>query len=391
MRRRSIQVGAGLAAVFVAGPIALTGCDGGSSSSKVVGPVKTAQPVKCDAEPFGPITRCKNFYTAYWPTLKANMDALYKHALETDGGQLVVWDWYELSPDLIKAFTKRFPGIKVKTRGLNYNLSSAIISAKATGARNTDVVSGSITSITAMYDQGFWEKVDWTKFGVPKEWFDIGAPELLPDSINGPLVAYNTAKVKSVPTSWTDFLAPQWNGKIAMSDYEAQDFSGYGMKYGKDKMVQLIKDLKGRAGLTVTNNPGTLLANGDKPVMINGPLFDPNPKLAVSPVDTENMYVQFSGVNKYGSNKPAAELFLLWNAYDPDWLRTRMTDKRFLTLQTPFPGLPESVFQPSSGVLKRNQAALFTAVRNGWTIFETQANRDKYNELIKAADDAMGK
>lgn len=385
-RCRSVK---GLAAVAAAA-LMLAGCGSSSGDAKVAGPAKTQGVTKCQASKFGPITRCDNFYKDYWPTLNTNLNALYKQALATDGGKLVVWDWYELSPQLISAFTKRFPGIKIKTRGLTYNLSSAIISAKATGARNTDVVSGSITSMTQMYDQGFWEKVDWTKYGVPKEWFNLGAPELLPDSFNGTLVSYNTSKVQNAPTSWDDYLKPEWAGKTAMASYESQDFTGYGMKYGKDKMVQLIKNLKSQGKLTVTDNPGPLLSGGDKPVMFNGPQFDPNPKLAVTAVQTENAYAQFSGVNKYGTNKPAAELFLLWNAYDPDWLKQRMTDKHLITLQTPFPGLPQSVFDQGTGVLARNRKALFDAVDKGWAIFETQANRDQYNALIKAASAALG-
>ncbi|NUR86167.1 MAG: hypothetical protein HOY71_18970 [Nonomuraea sp.] len=368
--------------------LAAAGCgEGTTQQSAVAGPAKTQAATVCKAVKLGPVTRCENFYTDYWPTLNANLDALYKQAKQIDGGRLVVWDWYELSPDVIKAFTTRFPGLKVKTRGLTYNLSSAIISAQATGERNTDVVSGSITSITAMYDQGYWEKVDWTRFGVPKEWLTVGAPEMLPDSLNGPLVRYNTKKVDKVPDTWDAFTSPEWNGKLTMAGYDSQVFTGSGMTSGADKMVQLIKDLK--PAMTLTDNPTPLLAGGDKPVQFGGPLYDANPNLAVAPVQTENMYLQFSGVNAYGTNKPAAQLFLLWNAYDPDWLKTRMTDKRFLTEQTPFPGLPKSVFDQASPLVKRNQDALFQAIDKGWAIFETRDNRDQYNKLIKAAQSAI--
>lgn len=373
-------------AVLTAAGLMTSACGSTGTTSTVAGPAKTqAAATACKAAKLGPVTRCENFYTDYWPTLNANLNALYEEARKTDGGRLVVWDWYELSPDTIKAFTTRFPGLTVKTRGLTYNLSSAIISAKATGERNTDLVSGSITSITAMYDQGFWEKVDWTKFGVPKEWLTVGAPELLPDSVNGPLVKYNTTKVKSVPDTWEAFLSPEWKGKLAMASYDSQVFTGYGMKYGKDKMVKLIKDLP----LTLTDNPLSLLSGGDKPAVFGGPLYDANPDLAVSPIQTENMYLQFSGVNVDGKNKPAAQLFALWNAYDPDWLKLRMTDKRFTTEQTPFPGLPSTVFDQANPLIKRNQSAFFDAIGKGWALFETQANRDQYNDLIKAAQEAI--
>ena len=164
-------------------------------------PQNTAAASSSPATPsqWGPVTRCENFYDDYWPVIDEKLDALYEEAKKTDGGRLVIWDWYEQSPDVVAAFNERFPDIKVVSRGLTYNLSSAIISAKASGERNTDIVSGSITSMTAMYDQGFWQDVDWTTYGVPKEFFTIGAPELLPDSWNGSLLQYNTDEIATVP------------------------------------------------------------------------------------------------------------------------------------------------------------------------------------------------
>jgi putative spermidine/putrescine transport system substrate-binding protein len=344
----------------------------------------------CDAVKLGPITRCENFYEDYWPTIDENLDKLYEKAKTTDGGKLVVWDWYELSPDVQKAFNARFPGLKISTKGLTYNLSSAIISADASGSRNTDVVSGSITSMTAMYDEGFWEKVDWTKYGVPKEFLGIGSPELLPDSLNGALIHLNTDKAPSEPTSLDDFLAPEWKGKLAMASFEAQDFTGYGMANGKDKMVQLIKDLKGN-DLTLTDDPGSLLSSGDKAANLATQLYNPNPALKPLPFESANTYVQFSGINKAGKNKYAAMLFELWNAYDPDWLEQRLTDEKFASSALPYPGLPAATFDQSKGLIKQNQDAWFAAIDKDWAIFETQENRDEFNDLIAAANDTLNK
>ncbi len=334
-------------------------------------------------------TRCSNFYTDYWPTINAHLDELYQQAKAADGGRLVVWDWYELGPDVIAQFNKRFPDIKIETRGLTYNLSSAIISAKSTGTRNTDVVSGSITSMAAMYDAGFWDKVDWTTLGVPAEFLTIGAPELMPDSVNGALLQYNTTKVPTVPDSLDGLLDAKYKGQISVANYNAGVFSGYGKKYGQDKMVDLIKKLKSSGNMSVVDDTSTPLSSGDIPIAINQTLFNPNPDLKVSAFDATNVFGQFSGVNTEAANKAGAELWVLWNAFDPDWLHERMTNEKFATSQVPFAGLPQSVFDEATGLAKTNTSAVLGALSDGKAQTETQATRDEWNGLIKAADDAL--
>jgi hypothetical protein len=75
-------------------------------------------------------------------------------------------------------------------------------------------------------------------------------------------------------------------------------------------------------------DPDTLLSSGDDPVEFGGQLFDPNPVLQVAPIKYVNMYLQFIGVNSDTSNVPGAELFSLWAAYDPTWLKMALTGHR---------------------------------------------------------------
>lgn len=378
----------GIISLVAAGMLALSACStgAGSAAPTAVDPTGTVD-AKCDAVKIGAITRCENFYKDYWPSIDKQLDALYTQAKDTDGGRLVIWDWYELSPDVIAAFNKRFPGIKIETRGLQYNLSSAIISAKATGARNTDVVSGSITSMTAMYDAGFWEKVDWTKFGVPKEFFQLGAPELLPDSINGSLMQYNSSSVSSPPTSLDGLLDAQYNGKFSVASYNAIVFSGYGMANGKDKMVDLIGKLKSN-GMKLLDDQSAPLSSGDVPIALNQTLFNPNPVLKVQPFTDDGVFAQFSGVNTDAKNKPGAMLWVLWNAYDPDWIKARMTDDKYSGTQVPYAGLPTATFDEATGLMKTNADALLAGLKNGAGT-ETQATRDEWNAMINAADKAL--
>lgn len=384
-----------LIALTVVALLAVAACSSSGSGNKGnIAPVAqkpAAKKVTCQASKIGPFTRCSNFYKDYWPTINANLNKLYQQAKKTDGGRLVDWDWYQLSPAVIAAFNKRFPDIKIATRGLTYNVSTAIITAKKTGARNSDIVSGSITSMQAMYDQGYWAKIDWTKYGVPKQFLTVGGANtgLLPDSFNGYLLSYNSSKVKSVPSNLNDLTAPKWKGKLAINNYDAQFFTGYGLKFGTAKMVALIKKLKSSGNLTVVNDTSSMLSTGDKPVALGGQQFSSNPAIKVAPFDYDDLFAQFSGLNTDASNRPAAILFELWNAYDPTWLKERMTNPKFATSSMPFPGLPASVFDQARGTIKKNIDAWLTALNGSTGQYETQSDRNKLLALSKAADKAL--
>lgn len=374
-----------LTAAFV---LALSGCaaESGPAGGEELKGDAAAQ--TCDAVEVGVFTRCENFYEDYWPEIDRQLDKLYEQAKQTDGGKLVIWDWYELSPDIIAKFNERFPDITIETQGMTYNLSSGIISAKATGSRNTDVVSGSITSMSAMYDEGFWEKIDWTSYGVPEEFLTIGAPELMPDSINGTLMQYNTDKVAEVPASLDGLLAPEYEGKVSVAGYNAVVFAGYGMAEGEEAMLKLIDDLTSSGTMSLLEDQGAPLSSGDVPIALNQTLFNPNPVLKVAPFEHSGVFAQFSGVNSDAKNKPGAILWTLWNAFDPDWIEARMTQEDFSSTQVPFAGLPTSTFESATGLMKTNADALLLGLDNG-SLTETQKTRDEWQALINAADKAL--
>ncbi|WP_404433824.1 ABC transporter substrate-binding protein [Microbacterium lacus] len=341
----------------------------------------------CDAVEVGGFTRCENFYEDFWPEIDRQMDALYEQALAIDGGRLVVWDWYELAPEVIAQFNSRYPELTIETRGLTYNLPSAIISADATGARNTDIISGSLVSAAAMTDEGYWAEVDWTEYGVPEEFLSIGAPEMLPDSINGSLMQVNVDKIEA-PGALEGLLAPEFNGKVSIASYNPIVFAGYGMANGEEAMVDLIGELKSSGALQVLEDQNSPLSSGDVPIALNQTLFNPNPSLAAVPFEDGAVFAQFSGVNADAENIPGGMLWTLWNAYDPDWLELRMTDEQFSTTQVPYPGLPTSLFEKATGLMKTNADALLLGLENGASI-ETQATRDEWIAMTTAADAAL--
>ncbi|MFD4423101.1 ABC transporter substrate-binding protein [Agromyces sp. NPDC058484] len=378
----------GLIALSAAGMLLLSSCASSETASSAIEPIDGgAELAPCDAVDLGLITRCENFYEDFWPEIDRQMDALYETAKKADGGRLVIWDWYELSPEVIAEFNKRYPDLKIETRGLTYNLSSAIISAKTTASRNTDVLSGSLVSAAAMTDEGYWAEVDWPSFGVPEEFFTIGAPEMLPDSINGSLMQVNTDKIE-VPATLDGLLDPMYQGKVSIANYNPITFSGYGMAEGEDAMVDLITELKSSGNMQVVEDQNQPLSSGDIPVALGQTLFNPNPSLSVSPFEHNGVFAQFSGVNTDAKNPAGAMLWSLWNAYDPEWIELRMTDEQFSTTQVPYAGLPSSVFAEASGLMKTNADALLLGLEKGAET-ETQDTRDEWIAMIDAADKAM--
>ncbi|GAA2037710.1 hypothetical protein GCM10009819_22980 [Agromyces tropicus] len=387
MNVRTTRIG-GIAAA-AAGMLLLSSCS--SPGAAAPDPVEPggdgSTAAACDAVQVGAITRCENFYDDFWPEIDRQMDALYETARETDGGRVVIWDWYELSPDVIAEFTGRYPDLTIETRGLTYNLSSAIISAKATGARNTDVISGSLVSAAAMTDEGYWADVDWTAFGVPEEFFTIGAPEMLPDSVNGSLMQVNVDRIEA-PATLEGLLDPQYEGKVSVASYNANVFAGYGLDRGEAAMTDLIGELKSTGTLQVLEDQDSPLSSGDVPIALGQTLFNPNPSLGVSPYEDAGVFAQFSGVNVDAKNPAGGMLWTLWNAYDPDWLQLRMTDERFSTTQVPYPGLPTSLFDSATGLMETNAGALLDGLQGG-AITETVDTRDEWIAMINAADAAL--
>lgn len=377
----------GLIALGAAGMLLLSSCSTPTEASGAIEPTGEVELADCEVVEIGAITRCENFYDDFWPQIDEQMDALYETAKQTDGGKLVIWDWYELSPDVIAEFNSRYPDLKIETRGLTYNLSSAIISAKATGSRNTDIISGSLVSAATMTDEGYWADIDWTAFGVPAEFFTIGDPAMLPDSVNGSLMQVNTDKIEA-PSTLPGLLDPQYQGKVSVASYNANVFAGYGMVEGEDAMVELIDELKSSGTLQVLEDQDSQLSSGDVPIALGQTLFNPNPSLTVSPYENSGVFAQFSGVNVDAKNQAGAMLWSLWNAYDPDWLELRMTDERFSTTQVPYPGLPTALFDSATGLMKTNADALLAGLQGG-AVTETVDTRDEWIAMINAADAAL--
>lgn len=400
MRDRNRSMIAALGVVFALGVAACSG--GGATTAPASVAPATAAPTEapaseapaspteaalaCDAKSVGIVTRCENFYTDYWPKIDEALKAVYEEAKATNGGTIVIWDWYELDKSVIDAFTAKYPGLTIKTQGFQQNLSSAIVTAHETGTEGPDYISGSLTSATPLYDGGYFAKVDWTQYGIPAEYLNVGPSEMVPDSLNSWLLNVNTPKAANAPTTYDGLLDPAWKDKLVMASYNGQFFTGYGMVNGKDAMQKLIGDLKG-GNLTLSDNPDDLLSTGDKPVMLGGQSYSDNPDISLVPVKDAGTWIQFGGVSAFGKNAAGATLYAIWNAYDPDWITARLSDPNFAYSSVPFPGLPTEFLGQATGLMKLNSDAMYAAAEGAQ--WETKDNRDQWNELIKAADEIM--
>jgi putative spermidine/putrescine transport system substrate-binding protein len=212
---------------------------------------------------------------------------------------------------------------------------------------------------------------------------------MLPDSLNSWLLNINTKKAPNiVPSTLDAFLTADWKGKLVMAGYNGQFFTGYGMKNGSDAMVKLIDQFKA-GNLTLSDNPDDLLSTGDKPIEFAGQLYSDNPAIALQAIQDAGVWIQFGGVNAFGKNNPGAELYAIWNAYDPAWITSRLTDPNFAYSSVPWPGLPKAMLSQAVGLMKLNSDAMEKAAIIGQ--WETKDTRDKWNTLIKTAGDEMYK
>ena len=210
---------------------------------------------------------------------------------------------------------------------------------------------------------------------------------MVPDSVNGSLMQYNSEKIE-VPDSLEGLLDPKYQGKVSIAGYNPVVFEAYGMAEGEEAMVDLITELKSSGTMQLLEDQNTPLSSGDVPIALNQTLFNPNPALKVASFEHAGVWAQFAGVNSDAGNKAAGMLWVLWNAFDPDWLELRMTDERFATTQVPYAGLPQSVFDQSTGLMKTNADALLDGLENGAGT-ETQETREEWIAMVGAADAAL--
>ncbi len=348
--------------------------------------------LSCDAVELGPITRCENFYTDYWPVIEAEMDKLYDEAKTSNGGVVNVWDWFEQDPAVVAAFNKKWPDLTIKSQGLRWDRPSAIVTARATGSETTDIMGGTLTIDKQMWEEGFFADIDWTDYGLPSEFLVGVGAGAFPDSVNGYVLQYNTKAIDAadVPDDLSDFLSGDWPVRsVAMADYDGQAFAGIGVEQGEKEMLDLIEQLKSSEKLLLSSDAAGLVASGDVPMAINTWLTIDNPNLELKAFIDSSAFTQNSGVNADAANPAGAMIWALWNAYDPDWVKLRLTDPAYATTAIPWLGLPSDVLDTATGLMGKNVAAYTQGLKDDRFIWETLENQDQYIELINGAGEIL--
>jgi iron(III) transport system substrate-binding protein len=122
--------------------------------------------------------------------------------------------------DALKAaFNKKYPNIKLEIARVLAELPTKLDAERTTGAAGADVAVGNDAGVpTKLEAGGFLAKLDgpnaaaWAgnKYFVDNTYFVA--------NFNMLGFAWNTSEVKTPPTSYTDFLNPEWKGKIGIVD-----------------------------------------------------------------------------------------------------------------------------------------------------------------------------
>lgn len=387
----------GTAAALAAVAMLVTACDSGTpTTAPTTAPTTTptaAPGLTCDATQLGPITRCENFYTDYWPVIQAELDRLYEEAKTTADGVVVVWDWFEQDPAVVAAFNAKYPDLTIKSQGLTYERAAAIVSARATGSETTDVVGGTLTIDKQLWEQGFFANIDWTVHGIPAEFLVGVGPGAFPDSINGYILQYNSTAIDpaQVPDNLEAFADSSWGPRsVALASWESQAFAGIGMASGQETMVNLINAVQDDETLLLSSDSTGLMSSGDVPIALSTWLTTDNPNIQLKPYRNAPGFTQSAGVNEDAQNPAGAKIWALWNAFDPDWIKTRLTDPAYSSTAIPWLGLPSDFLGQAQGLMAKNIAAYVDGLEKGFFVWETLENRDAYIDIMNAADDLLG-
>lgn len=374
----------------------VTACSTGTEtpSAPVVSNAPSVAPdLTCDAVQLGPITRCENFYTEYWPVIEAALDELYEEAKATAGGVVNVWDWYEQDPAVVAAFNAKYPDLTIRSQGLTYERSAAIVAARATASETTDVMGGTLTIDMQLWEQGFFADIDWTNYGLPAEFLVGVGKGGFPDSVNGYMLQYNTNAIDAddVPDDLAAFAGSEWGPRsVALASWESQAFSGIGMAEGEDVMVDLINAVQDDETLLLSSDSTGLMSSGDVPIAISTWLTTDNPAIELKPYANASGFSQSAGVNTDAQNPAGAMIWALWNAYDPEWIETRLTDPDYASTAIPWLGLPSDFLGKAQGLMAKNIAAYTEGLEKDLFVWESLENRDAYIDMMNAADDLLG-
>jgi iron(III) transport system substrate-binding protein len=158
----------------------------------------------------------------------------------------VVWYTAMNVPDadaLRKPFNARYPFIKLTLlRATGEKVRTRILTEARAGRFTWDVVSFNLLDMDALNREGLLAAYTSpeTATGYPP---GAVGPTWAAIYVRQYVIGYNTQLVKQAPASWSDLLAPQWAGKLALDESDVEWYAAMLDYWGRDKALAYMRAL----------------------------------------------------------------------------------------------------------------------------------------------------
>ena len=174
----------------------------------------------------------------------------------------------------IKAFEKKYPGVKVKFwRGDSEGILQRAVTETRGGRNEFDLVETSGGTMEAGYREKLFQPVKSPMLDdiSPRAKFDGGAWTGTRFQVH--VTAYNTGKTREadLPKSYADFVDPRFKGKLGIELDDSEWFASLAAASGEEKTIALFKEIVARNGVSLRKGH-TLIANltasGEVPIAL---------------------------------------------------------------------------------------------------------------------------
>lgn len=241
---------------------------------------------------------------------------------EATDGEVVLW--YESSQaeqgaQIIDAFNESYPDIEVehvRVTGGN-GLGATIIQEAQANAETASLATGGVSHLGALIERDLLMPVPEAA-GIAAEL--MGNEYLVNTAASVYVAVWNTDAVAEdeAPTTWEDFLDPQWAGRIGTWVISA-GFSNLAAEYGEEETRSLVEGFAGQEPLLYRSTfpLAQQVAAGEVDVAMGifhtaQPPIQAGAPIAVGALDPTPMNTIWSGIVSEGANTAGAAVFLAW-------------------------------------------------------------------------------
>jgi iron(III) transport system substrate-binding protein len=163
-------------------------------------------------------------------------------------------------------FTKRFPGIAVKTVADLQGATKMIAEARA-GRHSFDTWSFSLGGMLPVEKRGLLEKIDWTKYGLDQRNVVFGGNAIATHNfVYSAVYAKDRVPAGGLPQTWDSLTDPKWTDKLTAQSFLLPRLMGFlALEWGRERTAQWGRTLIDQRKLLVTNTPAeSLLRSGER-------------------------------------------------------------------------------------------------------------------------------